>query len=326
MPFHQPPAGPHRLILLLATLALTFASDVVQAQASGESLPAYSKSGSLSGRLQSIGSETMEAVIALWAEEFSRFHPAVSLGHESTGSGAVPAALKEGRARLGAMSRPMKTEELADFERAKGYKPLEIRVATDAIAIFVAKDNPIRGLTLADLKTVFTNTAGGNGAKVWGDLGLPDDWASKPIHPFGRDAKSGTFGYFQEIALNGGEYHPKVVAMPGPKSTVKAIGTTPGAIGYASPEAATSRVRVVAIGRTADKFVDPNSATCMDRSYPLSRFLYFYVDRKPGTAPSAEVGAFLQYVLSREGQACAAKAGLVPLSAAAVQEERRKLN
>lgn len=323
---HYPPFSGSLLGVLSAGLVLLSAPSVARAQNASEALPAYTKSGALSGSLKVVGSETMDAVMALWIEEFTRLHPTVTLAHESAGSGTAPAALLEGRAQLGAMSRPMKAEELATYERAKGYKPLEIRVAADAIAVFVPTENPVRGLTLADLKSIFTLRSGTGEAKTWGELGLVDDWATKPIQALGRDANSGTAGYFQEIALGGAAYHPKVVTLPGTKSILKAIAGSAGGISYASPEATTSKVRIVPIGRTAEKFVEPSSATCTDRSYPLSRFLYLYLDRKPGTPADPTVAAFLRYVLSREGQATLVKAGLFPLAPGPAQEERNKLN
>lgn len=312
------------LSALSACLVLAGPTPAANAQAASE-LPAYAKAGAIAGSIKSTGSESMDHILSLWMEEFMRLHPTVAISHESAGSGVVPAALRQGQIQLGAMSRPMKPEEVAEFERAKGYRPLEIRVALDAIAVFVQKENPVRGLTLADLKAIYSTKATSE-AKAWGELGLADEWSAKPVAPFGRDAKSGTRAYFQELALGGADFQPRVVAMPGPKSTLKAIGTTPGAVGYAGPESLTMRVRAVPIGRTPDRYVEPSAANCADQSYPLSRFFYLYIDRKPGTAPAPEIAAFLRFVLSREGQACVAKAGSYSLTAAVVQEERNKLN
>src|SRR5437588_205497 len=163
-------------------------------------IPEYTSVEGVSGNMKSIGSDTMNNLMALWAEGFHKFYPNVQVEVEGKGSTTAPPALIAGTAHFGPMSRPMKQAEIDKFEEKFGYKPTALATSIDMLAVYVHKDNPIQSLTLQQLDAIFSKTrkAGYNkDLTTWGDLGLEGEWADKPISIYGRNSASGTYGYFK---------------------------------------------------------------------------------------------------------------------------------
>jgi phosphate transport system substrate-binding protein len=291
-------------------------------------IPAYTKTSGVTGNLNSIGSDTLNNLMTLWAEGFRAAYPSVNIGIEGKGSSTAPVALAEGTAQLGPMSREMKAEEIDAFEKKFGYKPTEIRVAIDALAVFVHKDNPIKGLTMQQVDSIFSSTykAGGKDIARWGDLGLAGAWASRSMSLYGRNSASGTYGFFKEVGLKKGDFKATVKEQPGSSSVVQGIGADLSGIGYSGIGYKTSEVRTVPIaGETGGKFVEANYENCLSGDYPLARFLYVYVNKKPGQAADKLIEEFLKYVLSKEGQLVVVKDGYFPVPKSVVDEELKKL-
>lgn len=291
-------------------------------------ISAYAKTAGVTGNLNSIGSDTLNNVMALWAETFKGVYPNVNIQIEGKGSATAPPALIEGTAQLGPMSREMKGDEVDRFEKKYGYKPTEIRVAVDSLAVFVHKDNPIAGLTLAQVDSIFSSTlkAGGPNITKWGELGLNGEWASKAISLYGRNSASGTYGYFKEHALQKGDFKSTVKEQPGSSSVVQGVGSDLVGIGYSGIGYKTSEVRAVPLAtKEGASFVAPSYETCLSGDYPMARFLLIYVNKKPGEALDPLTQEFLKFVLSKEGQQVVVKDGYYPLPKALVDEELKKL-
>lgn len=313
---------------LVVGAALLTAVSTAFGQAGPDSgLPAYAKSGAISGTLRAGGSESMEEVLELWQAEFARLNAGAVVQRDLAGSSTAPPLLQGGQIQLAAMSRPMTDAELDSFAKAKGYKPTQVPVCLDALVVVVRKENPIRGLTLKELDGIFSSTrrSGATPVKTWGDLGLTDTWNTTAVAPVGRDAVSGTHQMFRQAALAGGDLHDGVSIFPGPRSAVRAVAAAEGGIGYAGFAALTNRVKALPLGRSSDALVAPSNTTVADGSYPLARTLYFYVDRRPGQPLDPLTAEFLRFVLAREGQALLARAGLIPLPVATVQSTRTQL-
>ena len=154
------------------------------------------------------------------------FAQAVKVQIEGKGSSTAPPALIMGTAQIGPMSRAMKSSEADEFEKTFGYKPTQIRVAVDALAVYVNKDNPLEQLTLAEVDAMFSNTRRcGHGGSIdnWGQTGLSGTWGAKPISLYGRNSASGTYGYFKKVALCKGDYRDTVKDQPGSASVVNDI-------------------------------------------------------------------------------------------------------
>ena len=292
-------------------------------------IAAYEKTSGVSGSLSSVGSDTMNNLMTLWGEAFSRAYPNVKVQVEGKGSSTAPPALIAGTAQFGPMSRKMKPTEIDDFEKNFGYKPTEIRTSFDALAVYVHRDNPVEKLTLAQVDAAFSKTrkrAAAKDAAAWGDLGLTGGFAARPISLYGRNSASGTYGFFKEHVLKNGDYKDTVKEQPGSASVVQGVTSDPYGMGYSGIGYKTSGVKAVALAeKEGGEFSSGSYEDVVSGKYPLARFLYVYVNRAPGKPLDPLVREFLKLVLSREGQEVVVKDGYLPLTAEIVSQERKKI-
>ncbi len=294
------------------------------AQSVDAGIPAYSKASGVSGNLSSVGSDTLANLMTLWAEEFKRLYPNVNIQIQAAGSSTAPPALAEGTSNLGPMSRLMKDNEIGAFEKKYGYKPTAIPVAVDALAVFVHKDNPIKGLTIPQVDAIMSSTRKCGYATditTWGQAGLDGAWKDKPIQLYGRNSVSGTYGYFKDDALCKGDFKSNVNEQPGSASVVQSVTTSANGIGYSGIGYQTSGVKAVALAEKDGKpFVDATPANALSGKYPLTRYLYVYVNKKPNEALAPLELEFVKMVLSQTGQKDVIKDGYIPLPAAVVKK------
>lgn len=292
-------------------------------------LPEYQPTSGVSGDLTSIGSDTLNNLMTFWAEGFTGLYPNVNPAIEGKGSSTAPPALTQGTAILAPMSREMKADEIQKFEAKHGYKPTGIRVALDALAIFVGKDNPVPSLTMEQVDAMFSSTRK-RGAKAdvttWGQVGLTGEWASLPISLYGRNSASGTYGYFKEHVLSKGDYKSTVKEQPGSAAVVKGITEDRAGAGYSGIGYMTAGVRAVPIVGKDGQPHAADKANVYSGAYPISRALYVYVNKAPGQPLQPLVKEFLLYVLSRAGQEVVEKDGYIALTPEIVAAERAKLN
>ncbi|MEH6610589.1 MAG: phosphate ABC transporter substrate-binding protein PstS family protein [Halioglobus sp.] len=287
-----------------------------------EGLQDYKVASGVSGNLSSIGSDTLANLMTLWAEEFKRAYPNVNVQIQAAGSSTAPPALTEGTSNIGPMSRRMKDKELEAFESRFGYKPTAVPVAIDALAIYVHKDNPIAGMSIADVDAVFSSTRKcGADADVsdWGSLGLEGAWAQRDIQIFGRNSVSGTYGYFKSKALCKGDFKNTVNEQPGSASVVQSVSTSINGIGYSGIGYKTSSVRAVPVSKkVGGETVAATATNAVTGDYPLSRFLYVYVNKNPNKQLSPLEREFIKLVYSKQGQEVVGKDGYIPLPSAVV--------
>jgi phosphate transport system substrate-binding protein len=265
--------------------------------------------------------------MTLWAEGFRQAYPNVRVQIEGKGSSTAPPALIGGMAQLGPMSRPMKSKEIDEFESIFGYKPTAIRVALDALAVYVNKDNPLNELSMQEVDAIFSSTlACGASSDItqWGDMGLSETWAELPISIYGRNSASGTYGYFKEEALCKGDFKDTVKEQPGSASVVEGVTNDVAGIGYSGMGYKTAGVKAVALSKDGTAYT-ATAENVYAGSYPLTRYLYIYVNKKPGKPLDPLVQEFLKYVLSYEGQEVVLKDGYIPVLEPIVQEELKKL-
>ncbi|MDI1291564.1 MAG: phosphate ABC transporter substrate-binding protein PstS family protein [Methylobacter sp.] len=285
-------------------------------------VPEYQKASGISGNLSSVGSDTLANLMTLWAEEFNRAYPNVNIQIQAAGSSTAPPALTEGTSNLGPMSRQMKDDELEAFEDKYGYKPTAIPVAIDALAVLVNKDNPVKGLTMEQVDGIFssTNKCGGTNIETWGDAGVAA-WGSKSIQLYGRNSVSGTYGYFKEHALCKGDLKSNVNEQPGSASVVQSVTSSVNGIGYSGMGYTTSGVKMVPLAAKGSKtFVDPTPENAVSGTYPLTRYLYVYVNKKPNQPLAPLENEFIKMVLSKTGQQVVIKDGYIPLPAKVVDK------
>ncbi len=306
-------------------------------------LPAYEQDQAVSGTVRSIGSDTLEEVVEAWAAAFRRLHPDVDIDIEALGSNTAPPALTEGRSDIGPMSRSMSRGERNTFKDEHGHDPVAFVVALDALAVYVHKDNPLYGLTLQQLDQIFSSThsCGGDNVSRWDELVVATR-TLQDIKLHSRNELSGTYDYFKEKALCGGEFKRSVTLHDSSADVVEAVAADINAIGYSGLGYETEGVRTLAIGDgpgfsetryfpiMVERFKDSDDpkrryAYVVDGRYPLSRPLYLYVNKTPGETLPEAVEAFIRFALSREGQAIVERIGFVPLDEDGVRDERRKL-
>ncbi len=291
------------------------------------SIPAYQRIGGISGSVNSIGSDTLNNLMTFWAEGFQKEYPNVKIQIEGKGSTTAPPALISGTSQLGPMSRPMKATEMDAFEKKYGYKPTAIGVALDALGVYVNKDNPIQSLSIEQVDGIFSSTRACGGANIakWDQLGLTGEWA-QPISLYGRNSASGTYGYFKEHALCKGDYKGSVKEQPGSATVIEGVTNDRFAIGYSGMGYKTAGVRLLPIAPLGSaKAFEANADNVYAGTYPLSRYLYIYVNKAPGQPLDPLVKQFLTYVLSQEGQEVVVKDGFVPLAKEIVEVEMKKL-
>ncbi len=315
------------LLTGLAACALSATAAFAQITVDPALKPYESVSG-VSGNLNSIGSDTLNNLMTLWAEGFRAAYPNVNIQIEGKGSSTAPVALIEGTAQLGPMSRAMKGSEIDAFEKKYGYKPTEVKVSIDALAVYVHKDNPLKSLSLQQVDSIFssTNRLGGTPVATWGQVGLTGEFANRPISLFGRNSASGTYGFFKDVALGGGDYSTRVKEQPGSSAVVQGVASDLYAMGYSGIGYKTSGVKVLALaakpGETAYEATPENA---LSGDFPLARFLYIYINKDPNKPMDKLTKEFLSFVLSRQGQEVVAKDGYFPMPAELCEEVKASL-
>jgi phosphate transport system substrate-binding protein len=284
----------------------------------------------VSGNLKSIGSDTLNNLMTLWAEGFRQRYPNVQVEIEGKGSSTAPPAMVAGTAQFGPMSRPMRGQEIDAFEKKFGYKPFPVRTAVDALAVYVHKDNPIACLTLQQVDAIFSKTRrGGHSGDIatWGQVGMTGDWASRPISLYGRNSASGTYGYFKEVALFNGDYKDSVKEQPGSSTVVQGVASDKFGIGYSGIGYKTADVRSVPIAaKPGDKCFDATAENAYAGDFPISRFLYVYINKNPNQKLDPVRGEFVKFMLSRQGQEATIKDGYFPMTAEIAAEDIKALD
>ncbi len=323
-----------RLISMFAAGALLAFTGLVALHAhAGTSvdpnLESYKKSSGVSGNLSSVGSDTLANLMTLWAEEFKRIYPNVNIQIQAAGSSTAPPALTEGTSNIGPMSRKMKNKELEAFERKFGYKPMAIPVAIDALAVYVHKDNPIKGMSIPQVDAIFSATRR-CGAKhditSWGDLGVQGSLGRQKIQIYGRNSVSGTYGYFKKRGLCKGDYKNSVNEQPGSASVVQSVSSSINGIGYSGVGYKTSGVKAVPLAKkSGNPFVAATSENALSGKYPLSRYLYVYVNKRPNRSLAPLEREFIKMVLSKRGQQVVVKDGYIPLPKRVVDRQLKAL-
>lgn len=303
-----------RWILTAACMPCTLASGQVRVD---ERLPAYAPVSGVAGAINSVGSDTMNNLMALWAEGFRGYYPNVRIEIEGKGSSTAPPALIAGTANFGPMSREMKSAEIDEFTRRFGYPPTALQASVDLLAVYVHRDNPLESLTLDQVDAIFSRRRwrGAAACRLWGDVGAVGSLERLPIGMYGRNAASGTYTYFKETALAHGDYKDAVKEQPGSSSVIQSIANDRAGVGYSGIGYKTADVRTLALARdknSAPIAPLPGNVSGANR-YPLSRFLLVYLNKKPNEPLDPLRREFVRFIFSRVGQRVVVKDGYLPV-------------
>ncbi len=295
--------------------------------------------------LSLVGADVMDEITLGWIKMYRKQYPLLSVTMEAKASGAGAPGLISGKADLAPVGREMLPAEEKAFVEKFGYKPFAIKVATGSVGslgktatsiVLVDKDNPIKGLTMAQLDAIYSTSRkrGHADIKTWGDLGLTGEWQNRPIHLYGLKSPNGIEQFFKAVVMQGGDYKDNIQFTKGEGFThaftvaAKDMATHPGGLTYALLANVTPNVKVVPLAdNDGGPFYAPTLENVYSHKYPLSRYVYIFVNRPPGKPLEPKVKEFLKLVLSREGQDIVAKEGVyIPLTPAVVQEELKKLD
>jgi phosphate transport system substrate-binding protein len=318
-----------KFALLIMFAGLLLAGNVSAQTGVDPKLPEYKPVSGISGNLSSIGSDTLNNLMTLWAEAFKGFYPNVNIQIQGAGSSTAPPALIEATANFGPMSRPMKAKEIEDFEKKYGYKPTAVGTSVDTIAVYLNKDNPLDCMSIPQVDAVFSATRRcGHPEDItrWGQLGMTGAWANRDFTIYSRNAVSGTYGFFKDNALCKGDYKPGINEQPGSASVVQGVTESINGIGYSGIGYITSGVKAIALSKeTGGTCYEPNAENAATGNYPLSRLLYVYVNKNP-TQPLPPVEReFFKLVLSKQGQEIVVRDGYIPLSESFASKIRQDL-
>lgn len=315
------------LFSIIATFSKSAIADSAQIDAG---IPEYQTVEGVSGKLNSVGSDTLAGLMALWTEEFKRIYPNVTIQVQAAGSSTAPPALTESASNLGPMSRQMKPKESAMFERRFGYKPTRITVALDALTVYVHKDNPLKGLTIPQVDAIFSSTrkcGAKDNIERWGDLGVKGQLSDKSLQLYGRNSVSGTYGYFKTVGLCKGDYKSSVNEQPGSSSVVQSVASSVHAIGYSGIGYKSAGVKALPISkRSKRRFIPPTVRNVLTGKYPLTRSLYIYVNNEPGKGVEPVVKEFMKMILSKNGQQIVLKDGYIPLPQRMIEKQLKRLD
>jgi len=272
------------------------------------------------GSLIITGSDTMAGVLSEWAGDFRSLRAGVTIEIQASGSATAPTALAEGTANIGAMTRLMSSVEIADFLRRQGHLPTPVPVGRDALALIVHPENPLRSLSMPAIDRIFSANSlcqGGSRLRSWRRLleetvSLSDGESQAfdaGIQVYGRTAVSGSYGFFQQYALCGGDFAADVGELPGFAAIVDAVATIPGAVGYVGLGFVDSRVRTVAVMAPSGEDVDVNQ-----QGYPLARYLYLYLAAAPDQRGASLECEFLRYTRTARAQDVLLSHGFQPIT------------
>jgi phosphate transport system substrate-binding protein len=284
------------------------------------SLPVYRPSGAVSGSLKGICSETFPDLMKLWIDGFRKHQPSVAIDVAPTGGGVGSKALAEGQVDFAAVTREISPADEELFAKHYGYKPLEIAVVggsyrsygfTDALTFFVHKDNPIDHLSFEQLDAIYSKTRrrGGKAPIVtWGQAGLRNEWADRPIHAWGVQPWNGFEQFIRLRVLKGGEWRDDlnteklVIPLPD-RVAADRLAIAYAGIAYLKPDVAVKRI---AISESASgPFLKGTFDEVAAQTYPLARVMYFYLNRPKGKSVDPKLVEFLRFILSRDGQQAA---------------------
>lgn len=305
---------------LLSAVAVLAAIPMIAMGTAKDELPVYKAISGVSGTISSIGSDTMNNLMTLWGEEYTKFYPAAKISIEGKGSSTAPAALIEGQSNFGPMSRAMKSSELDKFEAEFGYKPTALRTAIDALAVYVHKDCPLEEISIENVTKAFS-VAGPE--MTWGDLGVTDpQYRNRKVSLYGRNSASGTYGYFKKVALQGNDYKASVKEQPGSSSVVQGVATDRFAMGYSGLGYMTAGVKALKVSVDGSDAFPADAEHALSGEYPIARFLYLYVNVDPQTGVrDALRREFIKLIFSKQGQEVVSKDGYFPVPVQVARED-----
>jgi len=339
------PHAPYRTVIASLFVLAVQVPAGARAQAptaADPALPDYAPRRQVAGSVVGYtGMDTVEDMMAAWNAAFRKYQPQAHFSVVQR-EGLAP----EERIALGPDTLQVFHRSGLPYENAYGYEPFRVKVCAaafvlkshvSAIGVYVNKSNPLSFISLRKLDAVFSSERRRGypaGIATWGQLGLTGQWADQPIHIYGYYWRDDVTWYFRELALLGAPFKSGYQVPGGDRSRttpqvasaiMTALGEDPDGISFGN--ASYLRGPVKALGLSANGVT--SSFTLHDIAsgrYPLERYLYIYVNRKPGEPLSPLLEEFLRFVLSRQGQSLVSRDDYLPLPPALDAKQLRKLD
>lgn len=247
------------------------------------------------------GSDTLVILAQKWAEVYMGKNPQTKIQVTGGGTGTGFAALQNRTTDLCNASRKIKAAEQGKCIEAFGARPTEYKVALDGLSVYVHADNPVKELTLEQLEHIFTGKI-----KNWKDVGGPD----APITVYSRENSSGTYEFFKEHVLKGKDFMASAETKPGTAAVLQAVAKDKGGIGYGGAAYGAGAKHLSVKKDESAAAVEPTEESVVNGSYPISRYLFIYVNPK---LDKGEIAAYLKWIRSDEGQKLVKEVGYYPL-------------
>jgi len=315
--------GPSQGALTPASIASATQSEMEHAALTHliESIEPYFKKKEIKGTATLTGSTTMLALGKSWSDRFRKFHPEVAFTRGVDGSEAALKALSEDPSVIAGVSRPLTDEDTAMLKKGKCKDPLAIIVALDPLALYVHKDNPIAGITPQQLESIFHAPGGPNKhAALWGDVGVAGEIATKPVRIHSRSETSGTTTFIKQMILQNGEMAKESQSHRTNEEVCKAIGGDLQGVGICGFGEVTSDVKAVPLVLNGAR-IPATEQAFLSGQYPFVRPLLLVIDKSQLASDGGLREAVLRYILSRDGQLEAVRAGFFPLDPAFIRQE-----
>ena len=296
----------------------------------------------LRGSIRIVGTDTMRELMDRWIAGFAAIHPEVRIELAAKGALTAAPALSDGSADLATLGREFTPSEIAGFHAKRPYDPTGIRVAigsydtsgkTVALAFFVNQANPIARLNFEQLDAIYCNSLlrkAPHPITKWGQLGLAAEWASRDIHPVGVNFPDGISNFIRLRVCKGGDLRQGIREehTGGPINVldriVADVAADPASIGYAGFANLKTGSKLIAISEDGGPYLQGTRVEVETARYPLSRYIYIFIDRAPGQPLPLLGREFLRYITSPAGQALVGLDNIympLPLSIAASQQE-----
>jgi phosphate transport system substrate-binding protein len=294
-------------------------------------LPAYAPVQGVNTVIESLGADSLTDVWEEWKAGFKALQPQAQFKVTNGLSTTAVKALLDNTAPMIHLARELTLEEHQAFEKKFGYTPTKLVVCYDAFIVFVNAGNPIKDIGMDQLDAAFSTTHNAGYKRdmpvdTWGDLGVRGDYARRPIHPYMRAEGTASRSAIRDLVLLKGKYKPAVHDEVDWPSIAEAVMTDANGIGIATLSNWLARNKTLAVTPLQAKDpVPPTQENVVSGKYPLARTYYFYVNRAPGKPLSPAISEFLQFLLSRQGQAAVAQASLYPVPADIAQLYRKRL-
>jgi phosphate transport system substrate-binding protein len=298
---------------------------------------------SLMGRYKAAASDVLPGQVKLWVDAFERRYPGVRINVAPPFAGSLGAVeLAKQNLDFVFVSRELRPDDIKDFRGKFGYPPLSVPVSggsyrhfgfLDAVGFVVNRQNPLDRLTFAQLDAVLSTTRARGGAPIatWGQLGLTGEWADKPIHVYAIKPWNGFEEFVRQRVLSTparrGEWRTDLNFAETVFPIAGAVARDRYALGYTGMAYLDAPVKALALAADGDgPFYPPSYAAVATAQYPLSRLIYFNVNKPPGKPLPPAIDEFLKFVLSRQGQALVRQEGVfLPLRAEQAADARARL-